>query len=386
MKAKYLTIVLSLLLISVTQMFADEFENGERSFKINKGGTLTLELNTGSIQIKTWDKDEIKLVTTGISEESLKYLETTTKGNELLIKFWRGGDDEESQIMEFTIPAQLNLNLKTMSGDVELNSDIEGNVRIDTYGGNINTKNIIGATSLETKGGDIILKNITGNCSVNTYGGDIEIGEIKGENASVSTNGGDVEIKNVAKGISVRTYGGDIRIGDIGGNSDLTTYGGDVITGFIKGNLKMETYGGNLILKGADGTVAGKTNGGDIDLGKVNGSVDVKTLSGSVIVELNPAPNSESKISTNYGMVELIVPQTAKTTIEARIHVQGYWKEDKENYSIDSDYKEKSMSYDEKKKNIVGVYELNGGGSKIFVKNVNDNISISKTRKTTKEK
>jgi DUF4097 and DUF4098 domain-containing protein YvlB len=385
MKANYLIIALVFLLVGVSQLMADEFENGERTFKMGKGGTLTLEINSGSIHIKTWEKEEIKLETSGISEESLKSLEVTTKGNELLIKLWRNDDDEDYQVMEFTIPAQLNLNLKTMSGDVEVGNNIEGSVRIDTYGGNIITKNIVGSASLETKGGDIMLYDVTGNCSVNTYGGDIQIGEIKGGSATVQTNGGDVKIKSVAKGISTRTYGGDINIGDIGGNSDLSTYGGDVNTGYVNGNLRMETYGGDLRIKGADGSVVGKTNGGDIDLGKVDGSVDVKTLSGSVVVELNPAPNSESKISTNFGAVELIVPPTAKTTIEARIHVQGYWKEDKENYSIDSDYKEKSINYDDKKKNIVGVYELNGGGSKIFIKNVNDNIVISKNRKTPKE-
>lgn len=371
--------------VCVSQIKAQETEKGERTFKISKGGTLTLELNTGSIHIKTWEKEEVKLVTTGIAEESLKYLETSTQGNELVIKFLHSEDEDDSQTMEFTIPAKLNLKLKTMSGDVALNDDIEGSVRIDTYGGNINTKNIVGSASLETKGGDIMLHDVTGNCSVNTYGGDIQIGEIKGGSATVQTNGGDVKIKSVAKGISTRTYGGDINIGDIGGNSDLSTYGGDVTTGYMKGNLKMETYGGDLFMKGAEGSVVGKTNGGDINLGKVDGSVDVKTLSGSVVIELNPIANSESKISTNFGAVELIVPPTAKTTIEARIHVQGYWKEDKENYSIDSDYKEKSINYDEKKKNIVGVYELNGGGSKIFIKNVNDNITISKNRKTTKE-
>ncbi len=385
MKTKLLIIVLVFLLVGVSQLLADEFENGERTFKISKGGTLTLELNTGSILIKTWDKEEVKLVAVGISEESLKYLETSTNGNELMIKFLRNEEEDDLQAMEFTVPAKLNLNLKTMAGDIELADDVEGSVRIDTYGGNINTKNIIGATSLETKGGDIVLHDVTGNCSVNTYGGNIQIGEIKGGSATVLTNGGDVQIKTVAKGITVRTYGGDINIGDIGGNSELFTQGGDVIAGYVKGNLKMETYGGALCMKGADGSVVGKTNGGDIDLGKVDGSVDVKTLSGSIVVELNPAPNSVSKISTNYGTVELIVPSIAKTIIEARIHVQGYWKEDKENYSIDSDYKEISMRYDDKKKDIVGTYELNGGGSKIFIKNVNDNIMISKKRKTPKE-
>lgn len=374
-----------ILIVTAINVYADNTEKGERTFKLGKGGSLTLELNVGSIVVKSWDKEEVKLSAEGISQSDLNSMEVLTKGNELWIKYWKN-DDDDYRTVELQIPAKLNLNLKTMAGDINLETDLEGMVRLDSYGGNISTNNIVGALAIETKGGDITVKNVSGNCNVNTYGGNIEIGEIKEGNATVLTNGGDVKIISVANGAAVRTYGGDINIGNIGGNSDLSTYGGDVVAGFVKGNLKMETYGGDLNLKGADGSVIGKTNGGDIDLGKVIGSVDVKTLSGSITVELIPSLNSESKISTNFGSIDLIIPPTVKTTVEAKIHVNGYWKEDKNNYKLNSEYKEKSIEFDDDKRNIIGVYEINGGGSKVFVKTINEDITISKTRKTPKEK
>jgi len=182
--------------------------------------------------------------------------------------------------------------------------------------------------------------------------------------------------ENVLSGITVKTSGGDIAIGDAGGDSEFITYGGNISIGNISGNVKMETSGGNLSLGDADGIVKGKTNGGNIDFKTVKGSVDIKTMAGEVALTLYPESGSESRISTNAGSIELTIPSSAKTTIEARIHVQGYWKTAEDTYQIESDFPAKSNSNDEEKHDIVGTYELNGGGSKILLKATNSDISI----------
>ena len=80
-------------------------------------------------------------------------------------------------------------------------------------------------------------------------------------------------------------------------------------------------------------------------------------------------------------LIELKVPSSAKTTIEARVHVQGWWKNAKDEYKIHSDYEAQSYDTDDNKHEIVGTYVLNGGGSKIFLKAVNDEINIRRVSK-----
>jgi len=377
---KLLNAILILLLLISNTLSATDLEEGKtKSFKVTSGGSLNVELQVGNINIQTWDKEEVQVKVEGLSEAAFKNLDTELKGNELTVRYENNEDETEDEVtFTFTVPLKFNLDLKTMGGNISLKNNINGNVLIDTYGGEINAKNINGAANIETKGGDITLVEINGNCNVNSYGGDISISLINDKNAKVSTNGGDINIKKTSGGVSVKTYGGDITVGELGGDSELITYGGEVSVEKAKGNIVMNTYGGNLELKSVTGKVTGKTNGGDINFKKVDGSVNLKTMAGMIAVELNPSPNSESKISTNSGSIELTLSPSAKVTVEARIHVQGWWKSAKDNYKIYSDFDSQSYTTDEGAHDIVGVYNINGGGSRIILKSVNDEIKIKK--------
>ena len=62
MKNKFLfTVILTsaCLLIFVIKTIAQDGYKTE-SFKVSKGGRLTVGLSAGDIQIKTWDKNEVK--------------------------------------------------------------------------------------------------------------------------------------------------------------------------------------------------------------------------------------------------------------------------------------------------------------------------------------
>jgi DUF4097 and DUF4098 domain-containing protein YvlB len=380
---KLLNAVLILfLLISGTIKAADSGDGKTKTFGVKPGGLLNVDLQVGDIKIRTWDKDGIQIKVEGLGEDAFKNLETNLKGNELTVRYENDGDETEDEVtFSFTVPSKFNLDLKTMGGNISLKNNITGNVSIDTYGGEIDAKDIYGSAKIETKGGDIKLNEINGDCSVNTYGGDISITLINDKNAKVSTSGGDITIKKTSGGVSVKTYGGNITVGELGGDSELITYGGDVSVGDAKGNIKMDTYGGNLELKSAKGKVIGKTNGGDIIFKNVDGSVDLKTMSGTIAVGLNPSPNSESRISTNSGSIELTLSESAKTTVEARIHVQGWWKNTEDDYNIYSDFDSQSYTTDEDTHDIVGIYKINGGGSRIILKSVNDEIQIKKAVK-----
>ncbi|MHB8930915.1 MAG: DUF4097 family beta strand repeat-containing protein [Melioribacteraceae bacterium] len=377
---KYLLTFVAVLLLATNMLYATSREDGKtKSFKVSKGGKLNVDLMAGGINIQTWDKDEVLISVEGLSDNAFKNLETEVKGNELFVKFENDEDDTENDVtFTFTVPTKFNLDLKTMGGDVSLKNNVDGSVAIDTYGGEISSKNIIGSAKVETKGGDINLDEIAGDCDVNTFGGDISIGSISGKNVKVSTNGGDIKIKKSTAGINAKTYGGDVRVGDLGGDSELVTYGGDISVGYAVGNLTMESSGGNLELNGAKGEIKAKTSGGDITFKKVEGSVDLKTQTGMIAVELNPSSNRESKITTNMGSIELTLPSSANVTVDARIHVQGGWKYAIDEYKIHSDFDSQSYSLEDKTRDIVGVYKINNGSGKIYLKSVNDEIKIKK--------
>jgi DUF4097 and DUF4098 domain-containing protein YvlB len=378
-KINIIPVIVTIVLLFAGVAKPSDAQQKTRTFSVNKNGKLIVDVNPGTIKIKTTTKDEVIVTVKDLDEELLKSVEINADKNVVEVKYDEGMDDPEFII---TVPVKFNLVMKTAAGDIKLEDDIDGNVDASTSGGDISVEAVKGYLSVESSGGDIrLLGTVGGNLKVNTMGGDISVANVLGKNAKVNTMGGEITINKASGGISVKTYGGDITVGDIGGDSDFITYGGNVSIENASGNVKMETYGGNLTLVKANGKAKGKTNGGNIDVQNISGSVDLRTLAGEVSVGLNPASGSESVITTNAGSIELRVPSTAKVTIVARIHVQGWWREAKENYKIQSDFESTTYNIEEDNHDIVGVYQLNGGGSKIQLKAVNDEIRIIKETK-----
>jgi len=349
-----------------------------KSFNVSKGGKLVVNVNPGEIKINTWEKNEVVVKIRGLEEDELNNVTMNQSGNTVSIRYkpdWGWGNDAE---FIFSIPSQYNIEVKTSGGDISINSDITGEVDLNTMGGEIVAKNIKGNSKLNTQGGDILLGNIDGNLNVNTMGGDIKIGDVKGESTRLNTMGGDIRIGVAKSELKATTFGGNIEINGVGGNADVNTMGGNIQVQNVEGNVKLDTKGGNVRARNVKGSVSAVTFAGQIDLTNITGSVDAKTMSGSITVDINPAQNTKSRITTQNGEIEIILPSTAKAEIEAEIRTWGNWGIVRDSYNIKSDFKANDSSDSENDKRVKKLYIINGGGGKIEAKATNGNISIRK--------
>ena len=370
-----------------------EFDSEEgilnKTFTVGKGGKLTVNVSPGQLTIKTWDQNTVEIKADGFDKRDIENIDITQNGNDIKIKYesefgW-GGDGD----FIITVPEQYNLDLRTTSGDLLIKGNLNGYAKASTMGGDISVKDIKGNVDLSTQGGDIRTGDIEGAIMLNTMGGDIQTGKLNGKDAQIYTMGGEINIKSSTSDIKTKTYGGDIQIGDVGGSVDLVTYGGNIKVNTVGNNAKLETYGGNLFLNGANGEVLAKTNGGNINLKNITGSVEARTMAGDISLELNPS-GSKSSISTNTGEIELFLPADAKATVQATIKVNGWWKNMKDDYKIHSDFdvttvnkvgNEEEEEEEESNSEITSVFLINGGGTKIFLKSINSDISIRKSQK-----
>lgn len=360
---------------------AKEVQENTKSFKVDKGGQLVVNVSPGEINVSVWDKNEVFIKVIGLDEDDLKSVKMNKSGNTVTIKYggeWGWSDDAEYY---FTIPKEFSLDLKTSGGNITLKDDIKGEVEMSTAGGNVKLKSVIGNVKVSTSGGEITTGNVNGRLYLSTMGGNIRVGTITGGEAKVSTMGGNIQVDGADSNLEVKTYGGNIRIGNIGGDASVTTFGGNISLDKVSGSAEMSTYGGNLYLKGATGKVKAKTMGGNISLKDVTGSINASTAAGDVYVELNPSGGGSSSLTTSAGELELCIPATAKATIEARIIIHGWWQSDKESYKIISDFKSKTYVKDKDEEEIRATYELNGGGDLIELRTVNSDIKIKKLSK-----
>lgn len=349
-----------------------------KTFSVSKGGKLDVNVNPGEIKIFAWEKNEVVVKFRGLDKDELDNVDISLSGNTVYVKYnpeWGWGEDLEFNI---TVPTQFDIVTKSSGGDIDVVADIKGDVFLNTMGGDISSKNILGTAKLSTQGGDVKVGNVNENLTVNTMGGDISTGDVKGGFTKLNTMGGDIKVGRVSSKIDASTYGGDINISGIGGDAEVKTMGGSIDIKDVKGDVNMETSGGNLRVVNASGSIKAQTYAGEIELIGVSGSVDAKTMSGNISAELNPNSGSSSKLISQNGDVYLRLPSNVKASIQAEIKSWTNWKHSKNSYKINSDFPESKTSDSEDERNIRKYYSVNGGGGKIFIQTNNGDINISK--------
>jgi DUF4097 and DUF4098 domain-containing protein YvlB len=348
-----------------------------KTFPVGKGGTLDVTIRGGDIVINTWDRDEVSVRIRGVDDDEDPGLRMTQSGTRVLIE--DAGASSDDFTLEVTLPSRFDVRLRSSSGDIEIDGPLNGRLNGATGGGNIRLRNLGGSVEMKTSGGDITSGDIGGDLDLNTSGGDIRMGTVSG-NATIITSGGDITVANIGKKIRASTSGGSIAIGDVGGEATVSTSGGDITAGSVSGNASLTTAGGNVMLHGATGTVRATSAGGDLQLENVTGSVEGSTAGGNVVAFLNPAKNGRSRLNTAGGDIRLVVPEGAKVTINARIHIGGWWRVQKDTYDIRSDFAMEKYEKNEQSHEIRATILVNGGGEQVTLDAVSGNIEVRKGR------
>ncbi|MGE5496905.1 MAG: DUF4097 family beta strand repeat-containing protein [Syntrophothermus sp.] len=347
----------------------DDLDGKPKIFKVEKGGTLDVSLNIGSVYVTTSDKNEITVGTEGLADQDYFGVKTSQSGNNVTIEW----DETESSPDDFTLvitmPSDFNVKLRTLSGNLKITGGMKGDLKGTTAGGDIGFGNVEGKVDVNTSGGSIIGGNIASDARLNTAGGDVQIGNINGE-AEIKTMGGNISAGDVAKTLNALTYGGEIMVGKIGGDSEISTYGGDIQAKGLTGSIKISTMGGDIAVDNGKGNLSAKTMGGDITVGGFTGTLNASTASGDVKISMTPAGDEISGISTMNGTITLSVPENIKAEINAQIRYGG------DSVKVSSDFE--STTYNQSHDKIRAQYILNGGGGKINLKATNGDIIIKK--------
>jgi len=361
------------LITGISSGIYAQHEDVTRTLSLDKGGLLKVEVNPGDIYIRTWNKNEVLVKIAGIDEDEMDELEMKSSGDVVTIKYigkWGWGNSANYSI---TVPEIVDLDLYSTGGDIEIFNNINGDVKVNTMGGDIVTQNISGDGKLETMGGNIEFKNISGRASITSQGGDLEGGDINGSAREVKTMGGDIQLGKINNVNKVTTFGGDIEISESIGNIELTTFGGNIELLKAQNSVTAKSYGGNISIGHANGLVDVNTAAGNIELKQITGFVNARTSAGNVYVDLSPTGNHESEIRTDAGEIILILPGNAKASIEAK-SIASSWGRDN-GKAIRSDFE---GNIRERRGDVLGDFIINGGGNKIYLKTTSGSIQIRK--------
>lgn len=264
-------------------------EDFRESVPARPGGTLTVVLPMGAIEIETHDEDMVDVEASSRGWSGGLRFELTSDGTNVKLEATReawifSGIGARARVR---VPEHYSLELKTAGGSIEIES-VQGSVRAHTSGGSIELDGAVGPVDLSTSGGSLRVEDVHGDTTLRTSGGGITASDVVGA-------------------IDAETSGGPIRIGDVDGRVRAHTSGGGIsvrFSGTPAGDVG--TSGGSIeveIPEGAGAELSARTSGGrihiepelavsgEIDSGRVRGRIgpggeklDLETSGGNIRV------------------------------------------------------------------------------------------------------
>ena len=299
-------------------------EKFEKTVRLDKGGKVDLRNIAGNLEVKTWNKAEVKIDALKVSKEDTMEkarenpgkvkIEVLEEGDVLYIKTEYPKEKIRSLnvSVEFwlTIPEDASVNINSVSGDIK-------------------AENIGGALKAGTVSGDVTLMDIEGTLIASSVSGDVTVDKA-GSGADCKSTSGNVELKM------------------IDGDVDLNSVSGDVYVENIKGSIDAETVSGDIKLMNVEDAT----------------EVKVKALSGEVIYDGVIKSNGRYYLRSHSGKVTLLIPGSSAFDLMAKSFSGG----------IDTEF---DITVSGKfGKEIKG--SVNGGGAEVDVKTFSGTIVLKK--------
>ena len=235
-----------------------------KSFSIDKNDKINLSNQFGTITIKTWDKNEIK-----VDADIKAYAKTA--------------DEAQKLIDDVSISA-------TKTGDL-VSYKTETGDRNSNWGSSVKNGKTIwrrevkvyytvympayNALNASQQYGNISMGDFSGPTSIKVQYGNFNAGNLSNINNYVNVQYGDANIQELNKGVVKQQYGKVLTIGTIG-TLDLNVQYAGANIGSVKGNaIIKKQYGGSLVIGSVD----------NLDLDAQYTNVNITTVNGNALIK-----------------------------------------------------------------------------------------------------
>jgi DUF4097 and DUF4098 domain-containing protein YvlB len=284
-----------LLLASCLTTLAAMEEELHRRYPVTTTGNLVVDVDFGSIDVRTNSTGEIAVdVWRKISR--------------------RSKDDEEAFLRENPVTitrdgASVTVRARHKS---ENNGNWFSNARNRNEARYIITVPPQCSASLNTAGGPISVSDVEGKVNAGTSGGGLDFTRLHGP-LDGSTSGGPIQVTDCAGALKVGTSGGGITVTGGSGSLNGDTSGGPIKVSDFHGDTHVETSGGGIAIENVIGQIEGSTSGGPIDVtlpSSAPDSVKLSTSGGGVTARLPENAAFDLDAETSGGSVSSELPVT----------------------------------------------------------------------------
>ncbi|MFQ5704839.1 MAG: DUF4097 domain-containing protein [Gemmatimonadales bacterium] len=217
-----MTTLLAASLVSMT--LAQETDT---VFAIPKGSRLDIENFSGEVVVRTWNRNEMRLVA---DHSSRTVIEIDVHGRRVELKARARRGAPTAVDYEITVPAQIDISIGGTFTDTDIEG-AEGEISVETVQGEIVVLGGRGFVSLQSVQGDVELTGARGKIDAQSVSGDVQLTDVAGEIYAETVNG-DILLENVqSSDVEATTTNGDVTYeGSIedDGRYSFTNHNGDV--------------------------------------------------------------------------------------------------------------------------------------------------------------
>jgi DUF4097 and DUF4098 domain-containing protein YvlB len=315
-------------LLSAAPVSAETVDTIDKSFKVATGGKLSVDVDAGSIEVKTAAVDTVTVHVTRKFRASSKAKEEEmlakhvvkieqsgndvsvySRGERVTQSFWNWFGSGTGRDVRYvvTVPTSYNADLKTSGGPISADG-LRGTVVAHTSGGPMAFANIAGPITGETSGGPIALEKCDGTVDLHTSGGPIDAENCSGS-FKLSSSGGGIAVEGHRGTLKLHTSGGGIHVEDLDGAVDGSTSGGPVAASFRgqpSGDCRLHTSGGGVSLDipaNARFTLDAHTSGGGVSCA-LSGGTNVEKSRGSLRATYNGG-GPKIELSSSGGGIDI---------------------------------------------------------------------------------
>ena len=234
------------LVLAASPAKADPADRAEKHFPVQAKPKITVRNSNGRIQVKAWTKNEVLVSWTNAGGRSM--VETEEAGNRVEIATQDNGGvsaGDQKTDFEITVPVESELNVRTDSGNVTVES-VHGDMTFDTVGANLQLTDVNGYIVTKTIDGSLVCTRCSGKLEANSISGNMQMLDPSLDSVRVQTSSGNILFDGsfLSRGIYImKNFSGTIEVHFSSSDSfdvRANSLKGDVIN---QASFKPDTHG-----------------------------------------------------------------------------------------------------------------------------------------------
>jgi DUF4097 and DUF4098 domain-containing protein YvlB len=264
--------------LTVSPAHADRVE---KHFNVQSKPKITVRNSNGRIQVKAWTKSEVQVAWLNASGRTR--VETEQAGNRIEVATRMSDDavsaDEMKTDFEITVPVESELNVRTDSGNVTVES-VHGDMTFDTVGANLQLSDVNGYVVVKTIDGSLVCTRCSGKLEANSISGNMQMIQPDLDSLRVQTSSGNILFDGsfLSRGIYImKNFSGTIEVHFNSGDSfdlNATSLKGNVVN---QASFKPDTHGSPHLESKFGHSLFGTMNEGHakVELSSFSGTIKI---------------------------------------------------------------------------------------------------------------